>query len=180
VRPVSEAETRSRYERKRGRSLLPEYGLGSRGHSFASSSLWGKVGGLHACGATFSYIVPLPKSSVKSIALRSKSEKEGLPRGGTPALGAGGPEFKSRRPDQMYPAYFLQLIESTVHPKLRCGILADRRSEFASPLILEICFRLNIQEYRPKHTARGGANSVHCDRRVEARNADGHRVTRAW
>ena len=67
-----------------------------------------------------------------------------------PALGAGGREFKSRRPDQMYPAYFLKLIESTVHPKLRCGILAGRRSEFASPLILEICFRLNIQEYRPK------------------------------
>src|SRR5690349_2464860 len=27
---------------------------------FASSSLWGKFGGLHACAATFSYIVPLP------------------------------------------------------------------------------------------------------------------------
>ena len=100
MRPVPEAETRSRYERKRRRSLLPEYGLGSRGHSFASSSLWGKFGGLYACGATFSYIVPLPKSSVKSIVLRSTIEKEGLPRDGTPALGAGGPRFKSGRPDQ--------------------------------------------------------------------------------
>jgi hypothetical protein len=27
---------------------------------FASSSLWGKFGGLYACGATFRYIVPLP------------------------------------------------------------------------------------------------------------------------
>ena len=53
-------------------------------------------------------------------------------------------------PTKCIPAYFLQLIESTVHPKLRCGILADRRAEFASPLILEISFRLNIQEYRPK------------------------------
>jgi hypothetical protein len=28
--------------------------------SFASHSLWGKFGGLHACGATLRYIVPLP------------------------------------------------------------------------------------------------------------------------
>lgn len=84
------------------------------------------------------------------LVFKTKIEKEGLPIDDTPDLGAGGPEFKSRRPDQMYPAYFLQLIESTFHPKLRCGILAHRSSELASPLILEISFRLNIQEYRPK------------------------------
>ena len=28
--------------------------------------------------------------------------REGLPRGGTPALGAGGPRFKSGRPDQSF------------------------------------------------------------------------------
>jgi len=28
---------------------------------FASFSLWGKFGGLYACGATFLYIVPQPK-----------------------------------------------------------------------------------------------------------------------
>jgi hypothetical protein len=55
--------------------------------AFASLSLWGKVGGLHACGATYSYIVPLSNSSAKSFLLRSKSEKEGLPRGSTPDLG---------------------------------------------------------------------------------------------
>ena len=27
---------------------------------FASRSLWGKFGGLHVCGATFAYMVPLP------------------------------------------------------------------------------------------------------------------------
>jgi hypothetical protein len=32
-------------------------------------------------------------------------------------LGAGGPEFKSRRPDQKYLAWFLLLIESAVHLK---------------------------------------------------------------
>src|SRR5260370_9466030 len=33
---------------------------GTNRSSFAVVSLWGKFGGLHACGATFPYIVPLP------------------------------------------------------------------------------------------------------------------------
>jgi len=98
----------------------------------------------------FAHSQPHATITAKLFCFSSNVENRRVVFCGPPALGAGGPEFKSRRPDQMYPAYFLQLIESTVHPKLRCGILADRRSEFASPLILEICFRLNIQEYRPK------------------------------
>src|SRR5437588_6073516 len=39
--------------------------------------------------------------------------------GSAPALGAGGPEFKSRRPDQKYLACFLLLIGSAVHLKPR-------------------------------------------------------------
>jgi hypothetical protein len=35
-----------------------------------------------------------------SFVFKNEFEKEGLPRDITPALGAGGPEFKSRRPDQ--------------------------------------------------------------------------------
>jgi hypothetical protein len=35
-----------------------------------------------------------------SFVFKTEIEKEGLPRDSTPALGAGGPEFKSRRPDQ--------------------------------------------------------------------------------
>jgi hypothetical protein len=31
---------------------------------------------------------------------RTKIEKEGLPKGSPAGLGAGGPEFESRRPDQ--------------------------------------------------------------------------------
>jgi hypothetical protein len=34
-----------------------------------------------------------------SFVFKIKIEKEGLPRNRTPDLGAGGPEFKSRRPD---------------------------------------------------------------------------------
>ena len=35
-----------------------------------------------------------------SFIFKTEIEKEGLPGDITPALGAGGPEFKSRRPDQ--------------------------------------------------------------------------------
>ena len=54
-----------------------------------------------------------------SFIFKTKIEKEGLPRDSTPGLGAGGPEFKSRRPDQKYLACFLLLIESAVHLKPR-------------------------------------------------------------
>jgi hypothetical protein len=36
----------------------------------------------------------------KSFVFKNEIEKEGLPRDFTPALGAGGPRFKSGRPDQ--------------------------------------------------------------------------------
>jgi hypothetical protein len=61
--------------------------------AFASLWVWGKFGGLHACGATCSYIVPLPMSSAKSFSFRSRSEKEELPRGSTPDL-----ETSAQRP----------------------------------------------------------------------------------
>ena len=35
-----------------------------------------------------------------SFVFKMEIEKEGLPRDDTPDLGAGGPEFNSRRPDQ--------------------------------------------------------------------------------
>ena len=41
-------------------------------------------------------------------------QREQAVTGCTPALGAGGPEFKSRRPDQKYLACFLLFIESAV------------------------------------------------------------------
>jgi hypothetical protein len=36
-----------------------------------------------------------------SCVFKTKIEKEGLPRGSPAGLGAGGPEFKSRRPDHL-------------------------------------------------------------------------------
>ncbi len=70
-----------------------------------------------------------------SFVFKTEIEREGLPRGSTPVLGAGGPEFKSRRPDQNISRIFFSLVEALFTQKLHCGILADRRSGFASRLV---------------------------------------------
>ena len=46
-----------------------------------------------------------------SFVLKNNIEKEGLPGGGPAGLGAGGPEFKSRRPDQPLPC-----LSATLNP----------------------------------------------------------------
>jgi len=72
----------------------------------------------------------------KSFVFKTKIEKEGLPGDITPALGAGGPEFKSRRPDQQYRAHFVGVIETALHHTLTCGFLLGRRSRLASHSVL--------------------------------------------
>jgi hypothetical protein len=47
-----------------------------------------------------------------SFVFKIEIEKEGLPRDITPALGAGGPEFKSRRPDQNISRVFCSLSKA--------------------------------------------------------------------
>jgi hypothetical protein len=61
-----------------------------------------------------------------SFVFKTEIEKEGLPGDITPALGAGGPEFKSRRPDQNISHVFFGLPNSTFRSELNCGIPADR------------------------------------------------------
>ena len=46
-----------------------------------------------------------------SFVFKTEIEKEGLPGDITPALGAGGPEFKSRRPDQNISRVFFGLLK---------------------------------------------------------------------
>ena len=53
-----------------------------------------------------------------SFVFKTEIEKGGLPRDRTPDLGAGGSEFKSRRPDQNHLPYFLQFMKSALHSKL--------------------------------------------------------------
>src|SRR5438876_559874 len=47
-----------------------------------------------------------------SFVFKKEIEKEGLPGDITPALGAGGPEFKSRRPDQNISRVFCSLSKA--------------------------------------------------------------------
>ena len=70
-----------------------------------------------------------------SFVFKTKIEKEGLPGDSTSDLGAGGPEFKSPRPDPKYLACFVLLIEAPFTSNATCGILADRSSQFASRLL---------------------------------------------
>jgi hypothetical protein len=97
----------------------------------------GKIRGTQCMGSHISVHRATIKYFSNSFVLKLKIEKEGLPGDITPALGAGGPWFKSGRPDQNHLPYFLQVMKSSVHPKLHCGILADRSSQFASCLISE-------------------------------------------
>ena len=59
-----------------------------------------------------------------SFLFKNEIEKEGLPRDVTPALGAGGPEFKSRRPDHLLLYFELILsdnpeLETELGPKYK-------------------------------------------------------------
>jgi hypothetical protein len=56
-------------------------------------------------GATTKYLC-------NSFVFKNEIEKEGLPRDTAPALGAGGPEFKSRRPDQGISRIFFSLSKA--------------------------------------------------------------------
>ena len=70
-----------------------------------------------------------------SFVFKTEIEKEGLPGDITLALGAGGPEFKSRRPDQNISRVFFSLLNAPFTSNPICGILADRSSQFASRLL---------------------------------------------
>jgi len=57
-----------------------------------------------------------------SFVFKTKIEKEGLPRDSTPGLGAGGPRFKSGRPDQNIPRVFFSLLNAPFTEILTVGI----------------------------------------------------------
>ena len=70
-----------------------------------------------------------------SFVFKTEIEKEGLPRGSTPDLGAGGPRFKSGRPDQNISRVSFCLLKAPFTPPPICGILAGRRSQSATRLM---------------------------------------------
>jgi len=123
------------------------------GLAFASSSLWGKFGGLCACGATFSYILPLLSYLLNRLFPRTGLKRKDFQEIARLALGAGGPRFKSGRPDQNISRIFFSFIKSSFHPQLRCGILPGRRSGFASRLISKTSLHADYAKTRVGRSA---------------------------
>jgi hypothetical protein len=72
----------------------------------------------------------------KLFCFSRNAENRRVALGRPPALGAGGPRFKSGRPDQNISRVFFYLKAPFTSNPL-CGILADRRSGFASRLLSE-------------------------------------------
>ena len=82
----------------------------------------GEIGGLHACGATFTYILPLLFLFAKPFIFKIAIEKEGLPRDSPAGLGAGGPRFESGRPDHLRrvrPLHATWMTNLRLNPRLR-------------------------------------------------------------
>src|SRR5437867_8028854 len=70
--------------------------------------------------------------------------------GSAPALGAGGPEFKSRRPDQNISRVFFGLLKAPFTPNLICEILAGRRPQSATRLMAKSSPRDKFSKNTPR------------------------------
>ena len=72
---------------------------GNRSEQFRRYFAMGKIRGTPYMRSHIFVHRATTKYFSKSFVFKTEIEKEGLPGDITPALGAGGPEFKSRRPD---------------------------------------------------------------------------------
>src|SRR5438552_7258898 len=70
--------------------------------------------------------------------------------GSAPALGAGGPEFKSRRPDQNISRVFFGLLKAPFTLNLICEILAGRRPQSATRLMAKSSPRDKFSKNTPR------------------------------
>ena len=117
------------------------------------------------------------KSAVESIANNCRGVAQ---PGSAPALGAGGPRFKSGRPDQKYLACFLLLIESAVHLKeiayAAASIITPNRlaqSILIGPEIVLVLSRLDAKHVGTPGTSRSSRRGPNSHSRTCA--ASGHR-----
>src|SRR6266568_7102014 len=85
---------------------------GNRSEHFRCYFAMGKIRGTLRMRSHISIHRATTKYFSNSFVFKNEIEKEGLPGDITPALGAGGPEFKSRRPDQNISRIFFRLMES--------------------------------------------------------------------
>src|SRR5882724_10591751 len=85
---------------------------GSQSEQFRCCFAMGKIRGTPRMRSHISVHGPTTKYFSNSFVFKTEIEKEGLPGDIMPALGAGGPEFKSRRPDQNISRVFFSLLKA--------------------------------------------------------------------
>ena len=83
----------------------PESFIGQGWAQFRRFFAEGKIGGTLGMRKHIVVHAATTKLCNKPFVFKREIEEEGLPIHSAPALGAGGPEFKSRRPD-----HFLQIF----------------------------------------------------------------------
>ena len=119
------------------RSLGSYQEVGTDRSTFAVFSLWGKFGGLHACGATFPHMVPLPNIFLtllfSNLRLKRKDFLEIVRLTWAQEASGSNPDAPTKNISRV----FFRLMKAPFHSKLICGILADRSSQFASRLVSE-------------------------------------------
>jgi len=112
---------------------------------FAVISLWGKFGGPCACGATFWYYLALPNSFLKSFDFKKFVAKEGLKKDNLSGLGAGGPEFKSRRPDHLTPEFSMHCCYCCLRRSLNLGPFGSKYKSLNAFYCATLLFRDRVQ-----------------------------------
>jgi hypothetical protein len=115
----------------------PESFIGQGWAQFRRFFAEGKIGGTLGMRKRIVVHAATTKLCNKPFVFKTEIEKEGLPRDSTPDLGAGGPRFKSGRPDQNISRVFFYLLKAPFTSTPICGILPDRRSGFVTPLLSE-------------------------------------------
>ena len=113
------------------------YQVGTYRSTFAVISLWGKFGGLHACGDTFPHMVPLPNIFLTLLCSIQRLKRKDFQEIARLAWAQEARGSNPRAPTQNISRVFFYLLKAPFTSNPICGILADRRSGFASRLVSE-------------------------------------------
>jgi len=127
------SNARSAFNRRVG--VYQEVGTDRR--TFAVISLWGKFGGLHACAATFVYIVPLPNIFLTPLFSKLRLKRKDFQETLRLPWAQEVPSSNLGAPTKNISRVFFYLLKAPFTSNPICGILADRRSGFVSPLLSE-------------------------------------------
>ena len=104
-------------------------------NTFAVISLWGKFGGLCACAATFPHIVPLPNIFLTRLFSKTRLKRKDFQEIVRLTWAQEVPSSNLGAPTKNISRVFSYLLKAPFTSNPICGILADRRSGFASRLV---------------------------------------------